>query len=81
MRDEHDQIINLMIEQNHIPANGMFEVDLNMLDKFYDTYKEIYPSKNKKIKKSNIAYAKRLAGLNLMKLSILRGESEALDKS
>lgn len=68
-------VIERMIEHNYLPNEGTFCVTENLLDNFYNIYREVYPPKtNKKISTSDVRYAKKLAGLSLMKLNMKRAE-------
>jgi len=77
MIDKHHEIFERMISRNIIPNEGMFEINFAMIDQFYEIYREVYPPKGGKMKSSNVKYAKKLAGLHLMKLSTSRAEIEA----
>ena len=68
-------VLNELVNNNIIPKEGTFEVKMYMVDAFYDIYRKIYPPKNAKIQKSNVKYAKKLAGLSLMKLNIARSSN------
>lgn len=79
MRDK--LVIDYLIEKGTIPSLGLFDVTQSMIDAFYDSYRELYPPKsNKKLKGSNEKYAKKLAGLSLMKLNISRSNNVAYDR-
>lgn len=69
-----DKVISLMISRNLIPETGVFEVTYELIDEFYNFYREVYPPKNKTMKSNNVKFAKKIAGLNLMKLNIARSE-------
>ena len=79
---KHDkQILDLLIERNIIPSSGTFEVTQSIIDAFYEVYREIYvPKTSKTNKKSNITYAKKLAGLSLLKLNLERIENKSIKK-
>jgi len=74
MKDEN--VLELMIERGVIPEHGTFDVKLSMVDAFYDTYREVYPAKNpnQRMRNNDVKYAKRLAGLSLMKLNVARAD-------
>ena len=70
-------VIEKMIEKGYIPKDGPFEVNEALIDLFYDTHREIYkPKTDKQTKPSNIRYSKKLAGISLMKLNIVRNSQE-----
>lgn len=70
-------VLEKMIERGHLPKDGPFEVDDSIIDIFYNTHRELYiPRTNKKPSPSDLRYARRLAGLSLMKLSMLRSSEE-----
>lgn len=72
MVEKDIKILDIMMERGLIPTNGLFTVNSELIDVFYKIYGEIYPSKGTNRKKSNIKYAKKLAGLSLMKLNLSR---------
>jgi len=65
-------IIYGMIDKGLIPISEPFEVTIDLLDVYYDTYCEQYPEKASKQKKKEARYYKKLAGLSLLKLSLSR---------
>lgn len=67
-----EKILKELISTKIIPEKGSFEITEDMINNYYLTYKSL-KSKNGKMTNSNIKLAKKLAGLNLMKLSIERG--------
>lgn len=69
------KIIEHLIDKNVLPKEGTFEVKMYMIDAFYEAYREIYPPKNNTMKNNNIRYAKKLAGLSLMKLNMARSSN------
>lgn len=69
------RVIEIMVDKGHIPKTGSFIVNDVMLEQFIGIYGSLY----KKVKKYKLTnperkYAKKLAGLSLMKLNISRSE-------
>ena len=59
------QILGIMVERKIIPMTGIFDINQQMIDSFYDIYREVnIPKTNKHIRNNNIKYAKKLAGLS-----------------
>jgi len=76
------KVIDELIQREIIPKNGLFDVDLKMIDSYYEIYQEVYPPlANRKMMKSNIKFAKKLAGLILMNLNIDRMPKVTVEKS
>lgn len=77
MKRKSEAVLNSMIEHSIIPASGTFEVTLSLIDKFYDTYREVYPPKTTKklLKPTDVRFAKKMAGLSLMDLNIARADN------
>ena len=72
-----NEIIDLLIRRNIIPEYGTFDVNQTMIDTFYLVYREVNkPKTNKLIRKTNVKFAKKLAGLSLMKLNICRASNQ-----
>lgn len=72
-----------MINRKLIPELGMFEVTTTLIDSFYEIYSEVNSLKNSNTfntKKSNVRYAKKLAGLSLMKLNLERCNIKTISK-
>src|ERR1700722_2477002 len=74
-----DQYIMQIITDRRIIPEGTFDVTSGMIDKFYEMYSENFPQKSGRMTNSNIKFAKKLAGLSLMKLNIARS-AEKFDK-
>lgn len=71
------EIINLMIIRNIIPKHETFDVNQTMIDSFYSIYREVNKPKTDIVnRKTNIKFAKKLAGLSLMKLNICRSSNQ-----
>ncbi len=69
-----DIIIQEMIKRNIIPKEGIFIITQEHINSFYEIYGSLNTKKGTKLSKSNISYAKKLAGINLMKLNLERGK-------
>lgn len=73
--EKHRLIVDTLIDQNIIPSEGIFEIDQKMIDFYFSTYHAMYGKSNVKIRNSNIRYAKRLAGITLLKINNERRET------
>lgn len=68
-------ILQKMIDRKIIPQEGIFEITSNMIDAFYNIYREVNPPKGKfEPSAGDLRYSRRLAGLSLMKLCLDRGK-------
>lgn len=72
MNNADKPVIELLIRDNTIPSSGVFEVTDSMIEAFFNAYKEVYSSENKKLRPNAIRFAKKLAGLSLMKINLSR---------
>ncbi len=70
MHNEKDaQVISVLLEKGIIPAENTFEIDQTMVDEFYGVYHNLFGKSNKENTKGNKTFAKKLAGLSLLKLN------------
>lgn len=72
---KQDIVISKMIERRHIPSSGTFNITNNLIDLYYEIYHELFSSMRNKDRKTNITFAKRMAGLNLHKLNEFRSKN------
>lgn len=66
-------VINTLISEKNIPERGPFEVTDYLLECYFFTYKRLTSTTSGTTTNSNTKYARRLAGLNLLKENIKRG--------
>ena len=75
------ETIQRLVNSKHIPIAGKFEITEDLLKAYYSTYASIYGNTGSTGSRSNIKYARRLAGLNLLKENIYRGVSAGAIKA
>ena len=74
MHEKVTSVINRLIKEGSIPSIGKFEVTEKLMEDYYYTYKLMYGTSSKgPTTSSNTKYARRLAGLNLLRENINRG--------
>lgn len=64
--------IDTLISEGNIPELGAFEVTEELLKDYFYTYKRLFTKGEGVSSKTNAKYARRLAGLNLLKENISR---------
>jgi len=72
IKEEHT--ISLLLKENVIPENGIFQISENILNSYIEKYNNIFSKSNNALKKkSNHRFSRRLAGLSFLKLNFERG--------
>ena len=72
--NKDDVVIANLVARNILPIEGSFDITVQLIDEFYDTYSRLYSTSDKNNKNSNVKYAKKLAGLSLLKLLKARSD-------
>jgi hypothetical protein len=62
--------VDELLRNGIIPDNGLFEITESMLDKYIEAYGKSGKTTNKKFVRS---YARKLAGLELLRMNLVRG--------
>lgn len=68
-------VISHLITSELIPSEGQFKVTSDLIDAFHSAYHGLFGKAGGNTKRSNLQYAKRLAGLSLVKLNAERAET------
>lgn len=71
-------VLTTMVTEGFIPSVGSFEITEQLRDVFYETYGKLFRRKSR-IRNSDVRYAKKLAGLSLLKLLKSREEESKVD--
>lgn len=71
-------VLSAMITEGFIPSVGAFEITEQLRDAFYETYGRLFGRKSR-IRNSDVRYAKKLAGLSLLKLLKSREEETKVE--
>lgn len=70
MDKKAEAIFRVMINRGLIPANGQFDITDELRDASYDIFRELFsPDPSYRMKNSDVKFAKRMAGLNMLKLN------------
>ena len=72
MKVTPEQVIQHLVTTNIVPASGKFEVTEDMIYAYFLCYKQLGGGVSAGTS-SNVKYARRLAGLNLLKENLSRG--------
>src|SRR5277367_2052421 len=68
--DRIKKTVDILIEKGFVPTYQAFDITEFMLDKYIETYGSIEEGTNKKFQRN---YARKLAGLELLRLKFSRG--------
>lgn len=81
MKNDREYIVlQTMMDEGIIPETSTFEVKTDQVDAFFSIYRKLFSKTDKKLSASNTRYAKKLAGLSLMKLNLSRFEEVAFSE-
>ena len=67
-----------MIKRNLIPKDGLFEITEKLLDEYVITYSTMFGKTSYFPKSSDLKFAKKLSGMNFIKLAKKRAEEQAV---
>ena len=73
MRECEQRVIDVMLFELLIPAYGLFQITEKHLKDYIDVYGNIFGKEKGTKTKSNYRYARKLAGLTLLKINFERG--------
>lgn len=81
MQDKINNILTMLINQNKLVKEGLFDITEQHLIDYIETYDELYGNNGSKLKTaSSLRYARKLAGLTFLKLKLERGATTATCK-
>lgn len=67
------KVFEVMMKRGLMPTKGSFQVTEEMLEHSYNIYREVHGfDPTKRMSNAEVKFSKRLAGLNMMKLSMSR---------
>lgn len=73
MRDCEQRVVDVMLFEDIIPSSGIFQITEKQLQSYIDIYGNIFGKAQGVKTKSNYRYARKLAGLTLLKVNFHRG--------
>lgn len=74
IKEFEERVVNILLYDEIIPRQEIFQIKEYHLEKYIETYHDLFGKKNKGVKtNSNFKFARKLAGLTLLKVNYIRG--------
>lgn len=71
--ERRNKIERLMILEESIPKTGIFQITEKHIQSYIDSYNDLNNTKGKGLKKREYKLARKIAGINLLKINFNRG--------
>ena len=73
IKEFEERVVNILLYDEVIPKEEIFQIEEIHLEKYIETYHDLFGKKNKGVKtNSNFKFARKLAGLTLLKVNYAR---------